>query len=129
LPRRPTRDQFFPDYRADAVVVGIRGRWTIWAGGHRRQIQGRRPSGRQRGARARCARTIDAAVISAWTGLKTAQRAVEAGKARSAAADEALRSCRLEAKVGAKPTLAVLDADARGQRSRSGRHRGRRANA
>ena len=32
-------------------------------------------------------------------------------KVSVAAADEALRSTRLEAKVGAKPTLAVLDAE------------------
>ena len=27
------RDQFFPDYKADSVAVGVRGRWTLWAGG------------------------------------------------------------------------------------------------
>ena len=36
---------------------------------------------------------------------------VTASAARVTAADEALRSTRLEAKVGAKPTLAVLDAE------------------
>jgi outer membrane protein len=50
-------------------------------------------------------------VISAWTGLKTAGRMVEASAARSIAAAQALRSVQLEAKVGAKPTLAVLDAE------------------
>jgi hypothetical protein len=55
-------------------------------------------------ARARDAReALEAAVVSAWTGLKAAQRAVEAGKARSAAADEALRSTRLEAKWAPNP--------------------------
>jgi outer membrane protein len=103
LPRRPTRDQFFPDYRADAVVVGI-------AGAGRSGLVGTAAGSRADAhldaseARARDAReAMEAAVISAWTGLKAAQRAVEAGKARSAAADEALRSTRLEAKVGAKP--------------------------
>ena len=50
-------------------------------------------------------------MITAWSGLATAQRMVAASSARAAAADEALRSTRLEAKVGAKPTLAVLDAE------------------
>lgn len=27
------RDQFFPNYQADSVAVGVRGRWTIFAGG------------------------------------------------------------------------------------------------
>ena len=27
------RDQFFPGYKADSVAVGLRGRWTLWAGG------------------------------------------------------------------------------------------------
>jgi outer membrane protein len=108
-----TRDQFFPDYRADAVSVGIRGRWTLWAGG-RTSAKIHEADANVDGseARARDARDqIDTAVISAWTGLSTARRMVEATLARSAAADEALRSTRLEAKVGAKPTLAVLDAE------------------
>lgn len=107
-----TRDQFFPDYRADAVAVGVRGRWTIWAGG-RTAAKIHEADAHLDGseARAREARdTIDTAVISAWTGLKTAQRMVAASAARTAAAAEALRSTQLEAKVGAKPTLAVLDA-------------------
>lgn len=108
-----TRDQFFPDYRADAVSVGIRGRWTLWAGG-RTSAKIHEADANVEGseARARDARDqIDTAVISAWTGLSTARRMAEATLARSAAADEALRSTRLEAKVGAKPTLAVLDAE------------------
>lgn len=108
-----TRDQFFPDYRADAMAVGIRGRWTIWAGGrtaakiHEADAVLDATEARARNAREQ----IDAAVISAWTGLKTAGRMVEASAARSIAAAQALRSVQLEAKVGAKPTLAVLDAE------------------
>ena len=108
-----TRDQFFPDYRADAVAVGVRGRWTLWAGGRTAaKIHEADATLDGSEARARDARdVIDTAVISAWTGLKTAQRMVAAGAARTAATAEALRSTRLEAKVGAKPTLAVLDAE------------------
>jgi len=108
-----TRDQFFPDYRADAVAVGLRGRWTLWSGG-RTTAKIHEADAMLDGseARARDARDgLDAAVITAWTGLKTAQRMVIATAARTTAAAEALRSTRLEAKVGAKPTLAVLDAE------------------
>ena len=54
---------------------------------------------------------IDGAVIDAWTGFHTAEAMVEATSSRVAATQEALRSTKLEAKVGAKPTLAVLDAE------------------
>lgn len=108
-----TRDQFFPDYRADAMAVGIRGRWTLFAGGRTAaKIHEADATLDASEARAREAREqIDAAVIAAWTSLKTAHRLVEASAARSAATAEALRSVQLEAKVGAKPTVAVLDAE------------------
>jgi outer membrane protein len=95
------------------VSVGVRGRWVIWSGGRntaKREEADARLNGSE--ARARDARDqIDSAIIAAWTGLKTAHRMVSASAARSAATAEALRSTRLEAKVGARPTLAVLDAE------------------
>jgi outer membrane protein len=108
-----TRDQFFPDYRADAMAVGIRGRWTLFAGGRTAaKIHEADATLDASEAHAREAREqIDAAVITAWTGLNTAHRMVEASAARSAANADALRSVQLEAKVGAKPTLAILDAE------------------
>ena len=54
---------------------------------------------------------LEGMVIDAWHGLVTARRMTEASRLRSAAADEALRGTRLEAQVGAKPMLAVLDAE------------------
>ena len=108
-----TRDEFFPDYRADAVTVGVRGHWTLWAGGRTAAKIHAADAGLDASeAKAREARdAIESAVISAWTGLATANRVVVATAASAAAAAEALRSTRLEAKVGAKPTLAVLDAE------------------
>ena len=50
-------------------------------------------------------------MIDAWQGLITARRMAEASQLRTNAAAEALRGTRLEAQVGAKPTLAVLDAE------------------
>jgi len=107
------RDQFFPDYRADSVAVGVRGRWTLWAGG--RVAAQSRVADAELSASQAAVREADLAlqgmVIDAWQGLRTAERMVEASTRRSEAAAEALRGTRLEEKVGAKPTLAVLDAE------------------
>jgi len=108
-----TRDQFFPGYRADVVSVGLRGRWTLFAGGRTAAKIHEADAGLDASeARARDAReAIDTAVIDAWSALHTASAMVAAGHARAAAAAEALRSTRLEAQVAEKPTLAVLDAE------------------
>ncbi len=107
------RDQFFPDYRADSVAVGVRGRWTLFAGGRvSSQVRVADAELSVSQARARQARlALDGMVIDAWQGLRTSERMVEASRLRSAAAAEALRGTRLEAQVGATPTLAVLDAE------------------
>lgn len=107
------RDQFFPGYKADSVAVGLRGRWTLVSGG-RNAAQVRTASAERDAAeaRARQARlTLDGMVIDAWQELQTTQRMVDASRLRLDAASEALRGARLEASVGAKPTLAVLDAE------------------
>jgi len=107
------RDQFFPDYRADSVAVGLRGRWTLFAGG-RVASQVRAADADLAGAQARerqARLSLDGMVIDAWQGLVTAAQVVEASRLRHEAAAEALRGIRLEARVGAKPTLAVLDAE------------------
>lgn len=107
------RDQFFPGYRADSYAVGIRGRWTLWGGGrvaahtHKADAEYSAAQARARGARL----AVDGRVVDAWQALQTARRVAEASALRSAAASEALRDTQLEAKVGAKPTLAVLDAE------------------
>lgn len=107
------RDQFFPGYKADAVTVGVRGRWTPFAGGRVsakvREADAAVSASEARAAQARQA--IDGAMIDAWTGFRAAQRMVEASNLRVVAAREALRSTKLEASVGAKTTLQVLDAE------------------
>ena len=107
------RDEFFPGYRADAVTLGVRGHWTLWAGGRTAaKIHEADAALDASEARARAMeQAIDGAVIDAWTGFHTAEAMVEATSSRVAATQEALRSTKLEAKVGAKPTLAVLDAE------------------
>ncbi|HQS71183.1 MAG: type I secretion protein TolC [Novosphingobium sp. 28-62-57] len=107
------RDQFFPGYRADSVSVGVRGRWTLFAGGRvAAQTRAADADLDASQARLRQARlTLDGMVIEAWQGLATARQMLEASRLQSEAAAEALRGKRLEAKVGAMPMLAVLDAE------------------
>ncbi len=107
------RDQFFPGYKADSVAVGVRGRWTLWAGG-RTAAQTRVADAEVAAAEARlrqASQTLEGMVIDAWQGLATTRRMVAASALRNDAAAEALRGTRLEAQTGAKPTLAVLDAE------------------
>lgn len=107
------RDQFFPGYKADSVAVGVRGRWTLWAGG-RVAAQTRAADADLSASEARLRgadQALEGMVIDAWQGLLTAQRMADASRLRSEAAAEALRGTRLEAQVGAKPMLAVLDAE------------------
>jgi outer membrane protein len=107
------KDQFFPGYKADSVAVGVRGRWTLWAGGRvAAQTDAATADLDASEARLRQAdQSLEGLVIDSWQGLATARRMTEASRLRRDAAAEALRGTLLEAKVGAKPTLAVLDAE------------------
>lgn len=107
------RDQFFPDYRADSYSVGIRGKWTLFAGG-RVATQTRAADAQVDASEARLRQADQALtgmVIDAWTGLATAHRMVDATRLQTEAANEALRGRKLEAQVGSVPVLAVLDAE------------------
>ena len=91
----------------------MRGRWTLWAGG-RVAAQTRAASAELDASEARLRQAdlaLEGAVVDAWQALEAARRVFDASRLRSSAADEALRGVRLEAQVGAKPTLAVLDAE------------------
>jgi outer membrane protein len=106
------RDQFFPDYAADQVVVGVRARWTFFD-------PGRRARAAEAGARTEVAqaqadgarRALEAEVAAVHARWRAAGRSVEASEARCRAAEEALRAIRLERRVGMKPQLAELDAE------------------
>jgi outer membrane protein len=107
------RDQFFPGYRSSSVEVGVRGRWTLFSGGRTGSLI-RTANADVAVAQARARQTrqsLDGMVVDAWLGLETTNRMVSASEARDAAANEALRGIRMEAQVGAKPILAVLDAE------------------
>lgn len=107
------RDQFFPGYKANSLSVGLRGRWTPFAGG-RTSADVRTAAGELAAAEARVRQTrqnLEGLIIDSWHGLIAAEAVLAASQARANAADQALRGIRLEAQVGAKPTLAVLDAE------------------
>lgn len=107
------RDQFFPGYKADTVSAGVRGRWTLWNGG-RVSSQARAANAGLAASEARLRQAdqaLEGMVVDAWQGLATARRMTQASLLRREAAKEALRGTKLEARVGAKPTLAVLDAE------------------
>lgn len=107
------RDQFFPDYRADSVTVGLRGRWTFFdSGAGSARVREARANLTASEARLRAARDdVTQAVIEAWSGLDSAERSLEAARDGDAAAREALRGTRLEVRSGARPPLAELDAE------------------
>jgi len=106
------RDQFFPGYKADSVSAGLRLRWNFLSFG--RNSAKARAAGSQ--AEAAAADHADArlrtqqAAITAWENHQTARLMLTAAEARQAAASEALRGTRLEVEAGAKPQLALLDA-------------------
>lgn len=106
------RDQFFPGYAADTASVGVRARWTLFDGG-RTGARVRRASAELRAAQADAddARlTIEQQAITAMQDVETARALVSAAEARLIATRAALRGTELEVQVGAKPQLALLDA-------------------
>lgn len=107
------RDQFFPDYRADSVTVGLRGRWTFFdSGAGSARVREARANLTASEARLRQARDeLMQAVIEAWSGLESAERGLDAAREGDTAAREALRGTRLEVRSGARPPLAELDAE------------------
>jgi outer membrane protein len=106
------RDQFFPGYVADSGSVGLRARWRFGFG--REPAQARGASAELRAANAdvlAAERAVAEQSVSAWQDLATARAMLEAAAARVRATDAALSGVRLEARAGAKPQLAVLDAE------------------
>lgn len=107
------RDQFFPDYRADGVTVGLRARWQLFSGGRvAAKVTESDSSVIAAQARLRAAKSaVDEAIIGAFQGVTTAAL-VEAAAARQAeAAASARDSVRHEVRVGMKPQLDLLDAE------------------
>lgn len=106
------RDQFFPDYAADSVSAGLRLKWNFFSSG-RNSAKLRAASseldaadGDYENARLR----TEMAAMTAFDHHTTAKLMLSAAEARQKAAQEALRGTRLEVEAGAKPQLALLDA-------------------
>ena len=107
------RDQFFPDYRANAATVGLRANWQLYNGG---LTDGRiaETSAEVRAAQARlqAARMqVEEQVISTFQGVRTAALMATAAADQARATDDALTSIRHEVRVGMKPQLDLLDAE------------------
>jgi outer membrane protein len=107
------RDQFFPDYRADGTSVGVRARWDLFSGGRiSGQVAEARAGLRAAEARLQAAENrTEEQVIAAWEQVQATLLVADAAAAQRRAAAEALESVRHEVRVGAKPQLALLDAE------------------
>lgn len=106
-------DQFFPGYRTNSASVGLRAQWRFFDGG-RTGARVRAADAERRAADA----DVDAArlaveqqAVAGFNAWHAARAMLAASDARVVAAEEALRSTRLEVQAGAKPPLALLDAE------------------
>ena len=107
------RDQFFPGYKADSASVGVRASWTFFSGG-RVPAKVRKASAEARAADADAAAAaleVESQARQSYAAVVSARAVLAAAEARSTAAKEALRGTRLEVTAGAKPQLALLDAE------------------
>lgn len=107
------RDQFFPGYRGDSAVIGVRARWQLFDGGRvHDQITEADANVRAAAARLEAARDqVREALISAQAAVRSSALVEQAAQDESAAADEAVRNVRDEVKVGQKPQLDLMNAD------------------
>ena len=107
------RDQFLPGYQADGGAVGLQGRWPLFTGG----LVSGKVSEAEAGVRAAEAALDQAraaseeATIDAWQARQTADQGAAAADDQAKAAEGALDSVRNEVRVGARPTLDLLDAE------------------
>lgn len=107
------RDQFFPGYRADGGTVGVAAHWPLFTGG---LVSGKvaEASAAQRAAEAsldQARAASEEAAIDAWQARQTADQVAQAADDQAKAAEGALDSMRNEVRVGARPTVDLLDAE------------------
>lgn len=107
------RDQFFPGYMGDSATVGVRARWTLFAGG---RVAGKisEASSALRAARARydeARSAVEEQVIAGFQNVRTSLLVEKAAEEQAKSAEQALASVRHEVRVGMKPQLALLDAE------------------
>lgn len=117
------RDQFFPGYKADSASVGVRASWNFFSGG-RVSAKVRKASADARAASAdadSAALEVESRARQGFAAVRSANAVLAAARARHAAAQEALRGTRLEVAAGAKPQLALLDAEREAIEAETGR--------
>jgi len=107
------RDEFFPDYRANAATVGVRANWRFYNGGRSDgRVAETSADVRAAEARLRSAQSlVEEQVIAAWSGVHATVLIANAADDQARAADAALVSVRHEVRVGMKPQLDLLDAE------------------
>lgn len=107
------RDQFFPDYSADAVTVGLRGRWQFYSGGRvTAKVREADSNVRAAEARLRAAKSaIDEQTISSFQNVTSALLVEASATQQALAAGSARDSVAHEVRVGMKPQLDLLDAE------------------
>jgi TolC family type I secretion outer membrane protein len=120
------RDQFFPGYRSDGTVVGVQGRWTLFAGGaiNARIAEARAGLRKAQANQSRAESAVRQGVVTAWNEVRAAHEAELASADQLKAASAALDSLRNEVRVGQKTTLDLLNAqrdelEARAQHERA----------
>ena len=106
------RDQFFPGYQSDRTMVGVEGRWTLFAGGaiNARVAQARAVLRKAEANQTRIESAVRQGVIAAWSGVRSANEAEFAAADQLRASGSALDSLRHEVRVGQKSTLDLLNA-------------------
>jgi outer membrane protein len=107
------RDQFFPNYSANAATVGVRANWQLYNGGRTGgRITETGAEARSAEARVRAARqAVEEQVITLFEGLRTAQLVAVAAAKQARASEQARISVAHEVRVGMKPQLDLLDAE------------------
>ncbi len=107
------RDQFLPGYRAEGGSIGVQGRWPLFTGGLvSGKVSEAQANVREAEAALDQARAAsEEATIDAWQARQTADQVAVAANDQAKAAEAALDSVRNEVRVGARPTLDLLDAE------------------
>ena len=107
------RDQFFPNYSANAATVGVRANWQLYNGGRTGgRITETNAEARAAEARVRAARQqVEEQVITLFERLRTAQLVAVAAADQARASEQARISVAHEVRVGMKPQLDLLDAE------------------
>ena len=107
------RDQFFPNYSANAATVGVRANWQLYNGGRTGgRITETTAEASAAEARVRAARQqVEENVITLFERLRTAQLVAVAAADQARASEQARISVAHEVRVGMKPQLDLLDAE------------------